>query len=91
MHRFVASSALAIGVCRKGGKMLNVIMIYACHLGGVDCGYVVVSDMMPLSSCIAMSQPVAARWAGTHPLHKIAKVVCADQNRVPEYLGRTEL
>lgn len=76
--------------------MNTLLVLIACTYGSTepllkipDCRPVVLTEMMPMYTCIALSQPMAAKWSGEHPTMKIRKIACMEPRRLQALLGRT--
>jgi hypothetical protein len=71
--------------------MNTVLVILACFGASADCHYFIASDPCAMVECLSMSQPAAAAWSGGHPEYTIKRLLCTDQRRVGELLGRNKV
>jgi hypothetical protein len=70
--------------------MYSVLAIVACLSTDQQCQVHVLSEPVPRVQCMTWSQPAAAQWAGQHPKHRIARILCADPKQLDNVLGRTQ-
>lgn len=68
--------------------MTAVLVLFVTMLDGTQPQPVVLTDQMPKTMCMSLSQPMAAKWAGEHPKHKIVGIACADPKQLSAFLGR---
>ncbi|RWO34754.1 MAG: hypothetical protein EOS10_00170 [Mesorhizobium sp.] len=68
--------------------MTAVLVLFVSLLDGTQREPIVLTGAMPHLMCMSLSQPMAAKWQGEHPKHKIIKIACADPKQLAAYLGR---
>jgi hypothetical protein len=68
--------------------MTAVLVLFVTLLDGTQPQPVVLTEPMPQHMCLALSQPMAAKWMGDHPKHKLVGMACADPRKLQVFLGR---